>query len=200
MQFTHSRHAGATHFRAFVIALTARDCYTGSHCDRTRGLGDELGRCCGLGARDLRLLRSAAILHDIGKVAIPDRVLLKPGRLEPDERLLMQAHAATGADLLLALRLAEAQEVAHIVRHHHEGFDGLGYPDGLAGEAIPIVSRIISVCDSYDAMITARPYHPARGHDEVMRILGEETGAKLDPYVAGKFGKVIEHSAYRAPR
>jgi len=189
----------ARHFRAFAIALTARDPYTGFHCDRTLNLCAELGLSCGLTMSELSLLQSAAVMHDIGKVAIPDHILLKPGRLDADEMAMMQAHAARGANLLEALQMEELEDVVLAVRHHHEGFDGSGYPHSIAGEAIPIISRIIALADSYDAIATARPYHSARSHAEVMRIIDAETGVKFDPYLVAKFMSVIESSGYRAP-
>ena len=188
----------ARHFRALAIALAARDQYTGVHCGRTCALSAELGAECALSAREMVLLHTAAVMHDVGKMAIPDRVLLKPGRLDAAEWEEMKSHPACGEAILMALQVDEMHVVAKVVRHHHEGYGGGGYPDQLAGEAIPVLSRIIALADSYDAMVTSRSYHPGRGHAEVMAILAQECGAKYDPYLYGKFARVIEASVYRA--
>jgi len=188
----------ARHFRALAIALTARDRYTGDHCGRTCVICADMGESCGLSARELMLLHTAAVMHDVGKVAIPDRVLLKPGRLDAAEWAEMRTHSERGEAILLALQVDDMNIVANIVRHHHEGFDGSGYPDGLAGEAIPLLARIIALADSYDAMATERPYHPLRTHAQVMDVIAQEQGAKYDPYLCGKLARIIETSQYRA--
>jgi response regulator RpfG family c-di-GMP phosphodiesterase len=170
-------------------ALQERDEYTRAHCDRIVTIALELGMRCHLSSRELGVLRMAAAVHDVGKVGIPDRVLLKPGRLDAAEWEIMQSHAERGQRLLLAIRHDDIAPVALVVRHHHEHFDGGGYPDSLAGEDIPILSRIIALADSYDAMATTRPYHLPRSHDGIMAILLEEKGRKYDPYLYVKFAQ-----------
>lgn len=124
------------------LALNARDPYTSLHSSRVEGLCMELGEQCGLSLRELELLRVAARLHDIGKIGIPDHILLKPGKLDPGEWEVMKSHSALGASIGGVLPHDDAGEIARLIRHHHEGFDGQGYPDGLAGEAIPFSARI----------------------------------------------------------
>jgi HD-GYP domain-containing protein (c-di-GMP phosphodiesterase class II) len=172
-----------------TLALQERDAYTRAHCDRIISISIELGKRCRLSARELGVLRIAAAVHDVGKVGIPDRVLLKPGQLDLAEWKIMQSHAERGQRLLMAIQHQDIAPVAVVVRHHHEGFDGGGYPDGLAGENIPILSRIIALADSYDAMATTRPYHSSRTHNEIMAIMIEQKGHKYDPYLYAKFAE-----------
>lgn len=180
------------------VALHARDSYTGDHCKRVEKMCMMVGQSCALDKNELTVLRMAAKLHDIGKIGIPDRILLKPGHLEPEEWEVMKNHAALGEEICTAIPHKNASAVAFIIRHHHERFDGKGYPDGLSGEDIPIAARIISLIDGYDAMTTTRPYQKARSHDVVMSILAGEQGARLDPYIFSHFEKTIAQGQYRA--
>ena len=179
-------------------ALDARDAYTRLHCDRVVRLATELGDACDVVDGTLDLLRLCARFHDVGKIGIPDTVLLKPGRLTDDEWTQMREHPAIGERIFAATGHPIAGEVGNVIRHHHESFDGSGYPDSLAGDLIPLLSRILLIVDAYDAMTSSRPYHPARTHEEAMRVLRDETGKKLDPKVMAKFEVVIEHSPARA--
>ena len=180
------------------VVLNARDSYTHAHCSRVEGLSLALGVRCGLDETELELLRIASMLHDIGKIGIPDSILLKPGSFTADEWAIMKTHAAIGQDFCDAMPHEESRAVGRIVRHHHEFIDGSGYPDGLVGDAIPIASRIIAIADGYDAMRTTRPYHRSRSHEEVMEVLTSEAGHRADPEVFREFEHVIEHSEYRA--
>lgn len=180
------------------IALNVRDAYTGAHCDRVEAMCLEVGRRCALDRQALELLRIAAKLHDIGKIGIPDRILLKPGKLDPDEWEIMKTHSVLGAEICAAVPHEHASEAASIIRHHHESYDGRGYPDGLSGEDIPIAARIITIIDGYDAMTTTRPYHQSRNHETVMAILDSERSGKIDPYILAHFEKVIARSEHRA--
>jgi HD-GYP domain-containing protein (c-di-GMP phosphodiesterase class II) len=146
---------------------------------------------CKLSPRDLALLRVASKLHDVGKIGIPDHILLKPGRLEADEREMMKSHAILGQNICEKIPHKDALAISVFVRHHHEAFDGSGYPDGLSGSQIPLFSRIISVADSYDAMLTARPYHHARSHDHIMEIMKSESGRKSDPNLFCHFERLM---------
>lgn len=179
------------------VVLNARDSYTHAHCARVEGLSQSLGRSCGLSEGELELLRIASTLHDIGKIGIPDNILLKPASLTPDEWEIMKTHAAIGQDFCDAMPHEESRAVGRIVRHHHEFFNGDGYPDGLSGENIPIASRIIAIVDAYDAMTTTRPYHRPRSHEQVMEVLASEVGRRADPYVFRQFEAVIKDSEYR---
>src|SRR5688572_3019139 len=167
---------------AVITALRERDANTSAHSTRTCALSLETGRACGLSGGDLAILRLAAELHDIGKIGIPDRVLLKPGRLDDAEMSVMRTHSRRGHDILASIPHEQVGAVAVVVLHHHEAIDGSGYPDGLNGEAIPALSRIVSVVDSYDALATVRPYHKPRGHAEIMRMLFENHDVKYDAY------------------
>jgi HD-GYP domain-containing protein (c-di-GMP phosphodiesterase class II) len=183
---------------ALVRALRERDDNTGAHSDRTAGLALELGRACRLSAAELGTLALAARLHDVGKIGIPDAVLLKPGRLDAAEFDVMKSHPRRGYDLLTAVLDENEAAVATVVLHHHEGFDGAGYPDRLKGEEIPIMSRIVAMADSYDAMATTRPYHAPRSHAEIMHVLFDVQGGKYDPYIRTTFAAVVEGSVHRA--
>jgi HD-GYP domain-containing protein (c-di-GMP phosphodiesterase class II) len=181
-----------------TVALDARDSYTRSHCDRVMRLAAELGAACKISDAELEQLSVCARFHDIGKIGVPDAVLLKPGRLDAGEWAVMKTHAEIGERIFRAMALADSDAAADAIRHHHESFDGSGYPDGLAGEAIPLTSRVMLIVDAYDAMATARPYHRARTHDEVMGILESESAKKLDPSIYRAFAKLIERSPERA--
>jgi len=183
---------------AVVRALRERDENTSAHCGRTRELAFETGRACGLASSDLATLKLAADLHDVGKIGIPDRVLLKPGRLDEEELRVMRTHPRRGHDILVAIGNAHIAEIATVVLHHHEAVDGSGYPEGLKGESIPLMSRIVSVADAYDAIATVRPYHSPRTHGEIMRILHDGQDRKYDEQVLAAFARIIERSAYRA--
>lgn len=182
---------------ALSIALKERDAYTRLHSDRVMNLSTEIGEHIGMPSKDLMLLKTAAALHDIGKIGIPDEVLLKEGSLDKDELAIMHHHSERGENIVLSLAQDGADVVAEAIRHHHEFFDGLGYPDRLAGESIPIFSRVISIADNYDAMATRRVYQDAKSHTAVMDIMSDELGHKHDPVIFAKFVKLIEKSEFR---
>src|SRR5262245_13712313 len=144
------------------VALGKRDHPTRLHCGRVAGLCLELARRCGLPARDLRILQIAATLHDVGKIGIPGHVLAKSTTLSPEEWAIMKTHSANGQRIIVAAGLNDGDEIGLVVRHHHERYDGCGYPDGLTGEAIPLLARIIAIADTYDAMARNRVYRDAR--------------------------------------
>ncbi|MBB6096252.1 HD-GYP domain-containing protein (c-di-GMP phosphodiesterase class II) [Povalibacter uvarum] len=182
---------------AVVRALQERDDNTADHCGRASGLALEIGRACGLASSQLAALELTARLHDVGKIGIPDRVLLKPGRLDEEELQIMRTHPRRGYDILIAIPRDEIANVADAVLHHHEACDGTGYPDKLRGEAIPLLSRILAVADAYDALATVRPYHAPRSHAAIMTLL-EERASKYDASVLLAFNSIIESSAYRS--
>jgi len=177
------------------IALAERDAYTEAHCDRVESLSLQLGRRCDLSAHELEILRVASKLHDVGKIGIPDRILLKPGRLDSDEFDIIRTHSELGQNICDKIPHKHALNIGRFVRHHHEAYDGSGYPDGLAGEQIPICSRIITIVDSYDAMLTTRPYHRARSHEQVMEVMQGECGQKYDPLLFGYFNQIVSGTA-----
>ncbi|TCJ14987.1 HD domain-containing protein [Parasulfuritortus cantonensis] len=185
--------------KALSVALGFRDIYTKLHSERVRDLACLLGEACGLDEHGLEELRIAAAFHDIGKIGIPDRLLAKVERLEHEERAEIERHPLIGEEILSAVGLPGAAEAARIIRHHHERYDGSGYPDGLSGDAIPVAARIISVVDSYDAMAERRSYHAPRGHRQIVAVLYEERGGKHDPEILDTFLRIIETSLLRAP-
>ncbi len=182
---------------ALSVALKERDSYTRLHSDRVMSLAIELAECIHLPARDITLLRVASALHDIGKLGIPDDVLLKPGNLSKDEFAVIQSHAERGANIIRTVEVDGADEVAQTIRHHHENYDGSGYPDHLSGNKIPIFSRIITIADNYDAMATRRVYHDPIGHVAIIDRMGDEVGIKHDPDLFKAFIPVIERSSHR---
>jgi len=176
-------------------ALNERDSYTQVHSTRVESLSAQLGEKCKLSCHEVLLLTNAARLHDVGKIGIPDHILLKPSSFLPAEWEVMKTHSTIGQQICAKINHKDSAKVSDIVRHHHESFNGSGYPDGLAGEDIPISSRIISIVDSYDAMSTSRPYHQPKQHDEVMEILGSECGKKIDSYVFRHFENIIKNNS-----
>jgi putative two-component system response regulator len=152
--------------------IEARDPYTVNHCDRLAQYATALGSSLNLDPSDLDALYRGAFIHDIGKIAIPDRILLKKGKLTRTEYDLMKTHPIIGDDLCRTVRLLEA--VRPIVRHHHERLDGSGYPDGLKGDDIPLLAQIMGIVDVYDAITTTRPYKPAATTEQAYKELLQE--------------------------
>lgn len=184
---------------ALFAAMQARDPATGRHCSRVVALSVALARACGLPEGEQHAVAVAARLHDVGKIGTPDRVLHSPKRLDKDDWEIMKTHAAVGADIIMQSAMPQRELIALAVRHHHEHFDGSGYPAGLSGHDIPLHSRIISLADSYDALGDARPYHPARTHAQIMHILHQEAGSKCDPDLLRVFENMIQASPLRVP-
>jgi response regulator RpfG family c-di-GMP phosphodiesterase len=186
--------------KALAVALGYRDSVTQLHSQRVLELSQAIGVRCGLSQRNLGILAIAASFHDIGKIGIPDHILLKSSRFEDADWKIMKMHCEMGQRIMAATELECSLQVALVIRHHHEHFKGPGgYPDGLSGEAIPLLSRIISIADSYDAMAQIRAYHPPRTHHEIMAILQKDAGTKYDPALMRHFSEVIESSELKAP-
>ncbi|MCW2926771.1 MAG: hypothetical protein JWM86_739 [Thermoleophilia bacterium] len=177
--------------QALVHALEARDKYTADHSDVVAEWALDTGKRLGMDEDQLRDLELGAILHDIGKVAIPDDILNKPGRLTEEEFEVMKSHTIVGERILKPIGFLK--NVAPIVRHEHERWDGRGYPDGISGEQIPLASRIIFVCDAYHAITSDRPYRAGQPHAFARRILTENAGTQFDPAVVAVFMDVIDH-------
>jgi len=157
---------------ALAQSVEQRDRYTGFHCQRLANYGVALGKALGLSRPELLALFRGGFLHDIGKIAIPDHILFKKGVLNEEEWFVMRMHTITGEDICRPMK--SLSPVLPIIRSHHERWDGTGYPDGLAGESIPLLARILQVVDIYDALTTKRSYKPALGHEQALQILDEE--------------------------
>ncbi len=166
---------------AITAAMDAKDSYTRGHSERVRDIATGLGRRMGLGEDSLKRLSYAALLHDIGKIGISDILLTKPGPLSPEEYLEVKLHPVIGSRILAEVEMLK--EVASIVASHHENYDGSGYPSGLKGDQIPVEARIIGVADTYESMVSDRPYRKAYGREEVARRLDEASGTQLDPVI-----------------
>ena len=176
--------------RALTNAVEARDAYTGKHAERVAAYSLELARIVAPELVDDPLSEFGFLLHDVGKVAIPDSVLHKPNPLTREERALIETHTVIGAQIIAGIEfLSEAQAV---VRHHHERWDGNGYPDGLAGESIPMAARIFAVADTFDALTTDRPYRPAAKIHRAREVISGEAGKQFDPTVVVAFVEVSD--------
>jgi putative two-component system response regulator len=160
-------------------AIEARDAATRGHCERLATLAAWLAGAVGLPARDIATIRLGAILHDVGKIGIPDRILLKEGPFEPEELETMRSHSLLGDRLLEPI--GPLQAVRPVVRHHHERWDGAGYPDGLAGESIPYIARIVAVADAVEAMWADRPYRGSLTLGAILQELEAGAGTQWDP-------------------
>lgn len=171
-------------------AIEAKDPYTEGHCQRLAEQALRIGQALNFSPAHLRDLRMAAMLHDVGKIAVPESILRKPGRLTEEEYLLMQQHPVVGVDICAPLRSARA--CLQAIHHHHERWDGRGYPHGLAGEAIPVDARIIAILDAYDAMTSDRPYRPGMAHERACAILRENVGPQWDPRLVGLFLGIVD--------
>lgn len=166
---------------AFTLTIRAKDNVTADHLIRVRLYCQKAGALMGLTEAEQQALDTASLLHDIGKLVVPDRILFKPGRLTPSEFENMKQHPKVGAEILD--RVGFPYPVASIVRSHHEQWCGAGYPDGLCGDEIPVGARILSVVDCFDALASDRPYHDALSAEEVMRIIEADSGIRYDPRV-----------------
>lgn len=175
---------------ALSQAIDAKDGFTRGHADRVSRIAGAVAREMGLSEKEIERIELAALLHDIGKIGVEDRILMKPARLEPDETELMRRHPIYGASILEpspALR-----PLAPIVLAHHENYDGSGYPQGLKGEGIPLGSRIILVSDAYEAMTSDRIYRKAMGHDRAMEQLNKYKGIQFDPKVVRSLDQLLQ--------
>src|ERR1700726_2779752 len=182
----HAEQVSSLHLRtieALALAIEAKDQTTGEHLQRVRVYAMELAKELGLSEDETEALRAASVLHDIGKLAVPEHIISKPGRLTPEEFEKMKIHPTVGAEILEQVNFP--YPVAPIVRAHHEKWDGSGYPNGLAGEAIPMGARILSTVDCLDALASDRQYRKALPLKEAMAKVASEAGAAFDPRVVG---------------
>jgi putative two-component system response regulator len=181
-------------FLALALTIEARDPNTSGHCERLARNAVLLGRTLGLPPEDLHALHRGGYLHDIGKVGIPDAVLLKAGPLTAEERELMKRHADIGDNLCAPLQ--SLRHVRPIVRSHHERLDGSGYPDGLRGDAVPVLAQLVGIVDVYDALTSRRPYREALSPDEAARQLRQEVAeGKLARQYVDAFLEIVGAAA-----
>jgi putative nucleotidyltransferase with HDIG domain len=173
---------------ALSAAIEARDSFTSGHSTRVSEVAGDIARAMNMSFEDIEKLEWAGILHDIGKIGVPDAVLLKPGRLTPEERSIIESHPVIGAMIVGPIRMLGPE--IPTIRHHHERYDGKGYPDGLAGEQIPLTSRVMAVADSFDAMTSQRPYRMVPlTVEQAMTEIRSLAGAQFDPDVVAAFEK-----------
>ncbi|HEU0298914.1 MAG TPA: HD domain-containing phosphohydrolase [Longimicrobium sp.] len=177
-------------------SIESADHYTQGHCERVADRACALASAVGLDGGTLLWFRMGALLHDVGKIVVPPEILNKPGPLTPEERAVMQRHPDAGVELIADLEFP--WDVRPMVRHHHEAWDGSGYPARLAGEEIPLSARILCVADVYDALATDRPYRGAYSHEQTMRIMQDDAGRIFDPALFAVFREVCGDGALAA--
>lgn len=177
---------------AMASAIEAKDVYTQGHCKRVHDFSMALAKAVKLSPGDLSALEYGSLLHDIGKIGIPEAVLNKPGKLDDDEFMLIQTHPLVGARIVE--RVEFFKDALIVVRHHHERIDGKGYPDGIEGDGVPVIARIAAIADAYDAMTSDRPYRKGLPAEEAVRRLQEGRGTQFDGELVDTF---IEKDLYR---
>lgn len=175
---------------SLALAIEAKDPYTEGHCQRLAQYAEQLGRVLDFDEVHIMKLRMAAILHDVGKIAVPETILQKPGTLTDEEYKVLQLHPVTGESICQPLR--SLRPMLPAIRHHHERWDGRGYPDGLVGEEIPLDARIIAIVDAFDAMTSDRPYRPGMPVERALAILRENRGPQWDETLLVVFIPLIE--------
>ena len=178
---------------ALNVSMEARDAYTSGHAKRVSEYAMLISREMGLGVREIYTIQRGALLHDVGKVGVSDTVLLKPGKLTPEEREHIEAHPVIGANITAQVKFDE--EIIDMVRHHHERFDGTGYPDKLKGEDISRNARILAVADALDAMLSDRPYRKGMEVEKALRLIREASGTQFDPGVVAALMRAAESNA-----
>ena len=180
---------------ALATAIEAKDPYTEGHVERVASYALILGKEARLAPWELQALRKAAILHDVGKIGVDESILLKPGSLTEEEFNQLKTHSVIGERICRPL--GQNRLILEVIRHHHERYDGKGYPDGLAGEDIPIAARIMAVVDAYDALTSDRPYRARRSQEQAVEILKQEAGKQFDPKIATAFISLLETGRLR---
>ena len=188
-QGSHPANDFCSSLGVLVNVIEAKDPYTRGHCESVARLAVEVARHLGFEGKALEEMQCAALLHDIGKVGVPDSVLFKPGKLLPEEFAVIKRHSTIGSALLSYV--PELRHIAPIIRHHHERMDGSGYPDGQAGEQIPLAARIIGAVDAFDAMTSARPYREPVAPRSAVAELRRCAGSQFDPQVVNALEQVV---------
>lgn len=178
---------------AMANAIEAKDPYTEGHIERVASYASALGKEIGLSDRDRQSLRKAGILHDVGKIGVRESVLLKAGPLTKEEFDHVKLHPI--ASERICRPLAQSKSILEVIRHHHERYDGKGYPDGLTGDEIPIGARIMAIADAYDALTSDRPYRERLSEQQALCVLKEEAGKQFDPELALTFVQMVESGA-----
>src|ERR1700674_4589558 len=175
-------------------SMEGKDPYTHGHCERLAEYSARLGEQLGLSENQITALRRAGVVHDVGKIAVPDAILLKPGRLTPDEWTIIREHSVVGERICAPLK--SFRFVLPIIRHHHEKLDGSGYPDGLRGDAIPVTARVLQIVDVYDALTTDRPYKKAFSVTDALQTMKEEVAKGWwDPHIFDLFERLVSRGA-----
>lgn len=189
-EFTDELETAESVLCTLGLSVEARDPYTDGHCERLAQHAADLGRHLGLHEDSIIALRRGGYLHDLGKIAVPDEILKKGSNLTPEEWIVMKLHPVTGENICRPLRTLRL--VLPIIRHHHEHWDGSGYPDGLKGEEIPLLARVLQTVDVYDALRTARPYKPVLAHEDAARVMRNESAAgRWDPSLVQNFFEML---------
>jgi putative nucleotidyltransferase with HDIG domain len=183
---------------ALVAAIDAKDHYTSGHSKRVAYFAMCVADDLGLTEEQKYILKLSATMHDVGKIGMPDGILKKPASLEEMEYLIVRGHPVAGFNILS--RIDEFLEVASIVRHHHERYDGSGYPDGLKGEAIPLIARIVTIADAYDALVSTRPYRKGCAPEKALAEMRNHVGTQFDPYLFEVFERNIIEKGKNPPR
>lgn len=181
----------ASTLQSFAKVLSEKDTHTSGHCERVAYNASLIGKKMGLDKDHIEALFWTGMLHDLGKISIPESILLKPGRLTPEEYAVVKNHSAVGAEIILAAS-SNFKEIAAGIRSHHERWDGSGYPDGLARTSIPVFGRILSVADVFEALTSKRPYREPLPQHDALKYIKENSGAAFDPEIVS----IFEHLFY----
>jgi len=181
--------------KSLAAAIEAKDHYTHDHSEAVIEYGTSIAKALNLSTREIEMVRKAALLHDVGKIGIEDNILRKVEPLTPEERRAIEQHPIIGQEILSSVH--NLSEVSQIVRHHHEHFDGNGYPDHLQGQAIPLLSRILQIADSFDAMTSDRPYRKALTREEAIEQLKLYSGRQFDPELVSIFLEILKQENYQ---
>jgi HD-GYP domain-containing protein (c-di-GMP phosphodiesterase class II) len=184
--------------RALSNAVEARDAYTGKHAERVAAYGIELASATGLDIADSPQIEFGFLLHDIGKVGVPDAILFKSSSLTEEEYALVRRHPIIGSEILRDVDFLGEGKL--VVRHHHERWDGTGYPDGLRGDSIPLAARVFAVADALDALTTDRPYRPASTFERARAVVRDGAGTQFDPAVVNAYEQISDDTFERLRR